>query len=85
MVPFRRACVLVCFAVMVLAAVGPAYATPGALDPAFGSGGLVTIDVGGNLNSAADGVAVQPADGRIVVGGSTQLASGRWCFLSRDT
>ena len=81
MAPFRRVCVLVCFAVMVLAAVGPAYATPGALDPAFGSGGLVTTDVGGNLNSAADGVAVQPADGRIVVGGSTQLASGRWCFF----
>jgi uncharacterized delta-60 repeat protein len=81
MVPFRRAFVLVCFAVMVLAAVGPAYATPGALDPAFGSGGLVTTDVGGNLNSAADGVAVLPADGRIVVGGSTQLASGRWCFF----
>jgi len=81
MVPFRRSFVLVCFAVMVLAAVGPAYATPGALDPAFGSGGLVTTDVGGNLNSVADAVAVQPADGRIVVGGSTQLASGRWCFF----
>jgi uncharacterized delta-60 repeat protein len=80
MVPFRRAFVLVCFAATVLGATGPANATPGALDPAFGSGGLVTTDVGGNLNSAADGVAVQP-DGRIVVGGSTQLASGRWCFF----
>jgi uncharacterized delta-60 repeat protein len=80
MVPFGRALVLVCFAVIVLCTVGPAYATPGALDPAFGSSGLVTTDVGGNLNSAADGVAVQPLDGRIVVGGSTQLPSGRWCF-----
>jgi uncharacterized delta-60 repeat protein len=81
MIPFRRAFVLVCFAVLILGVVGPAYATPGALDPGFGSGGLVTTDVGGNLNSAADGVAVQPADGRIVVGGSTQLPSGRWCFF----
>jgi uncharacterized delta-60 repeat protein len=81
MVPFRRAFVLACFAAMVLGAAGPAAATPGALDPAFGSGGLVTTDVGGNFNSAADGVAIQPADGRIVVGGSTQLPSGRWCFF----
>jgi uncharacterized delta-60 repeat protein len=81
MVPFRRAFVIVCFAGMVLGAAAPASATPGALDPAFGSGGLVTTDVGGNLNSAADGVAIQPFDGRIVVGGSTQLASGRWCFF----
>lgn len=81
MVPFRRAFVLVCFAAIVLGAVGPAYATPGALDPSFGSGGLVTTEIGGNLNSAADGVTVQPVDGRIVVGGSTQLASGRWCFF----
>jgi uncharacterized delta-60 repeat protein len=80
-VPFRRAFVLVCLAALALGAVEPAYATPGALDPSFGSGGLVTTDVGGNLNSAADGVTVQPVDGRIVVGGSTQLPSGRWCFF----
>jgi uncharacterized delta-60 repeat protein len=81
MVTFRRVFVLVCFAATVLGAGGPAYATPGALDPAFGSGGLVTTDVGGNLNSVADGVAIQPVDGRIVVGGTTQLPSGRWCFF----
>jgi uncharacterized delta-60 repeat protein len=80
MVTFRRAFVLVCFAATVLGAAGPAYASPGGLDPAFGSGGLVTTDIGGNLNSAADGVAVRSEDGRIVVGGSTQLPSGRWCF-----
>jgi uncharacterized delta-60 repeat protein len=84
LVPFRRAFVLACFTAIVLGAAGPAYATPGALDPAFGFGGLVTTDVGGNLNSAAVGVAVQPVDGRIVVGGSTQLPSGRWCsFVAR--
>jgi uncharacterized delta-60 repeat protein len=79
MVTFRRALVLVFFAT-VLGVAGPASASPGGLDPTFGSGGLVTTDVGGNLNSAADGVAVQSHDGRIVVGGSTQLPSGRWCF-----
>jgi uncharacterized delta-60 repeat protein len=81
MIPFRRAFVLVSFAAIVLGAVGPAYAVPGGLDPAFGSAGVVMTDVGGNLNSAADGIAVQSVDGGIVVGGTTQLATGRWCFF----
>jgi uncharacterized delta-60 repeat protein len=78
---FRRVFVLVSFAAIVLGAVGPAYAVPGGLDAGFGSAGVVLTDVGGNLNSAADGVGVESVDGRIVVGGTTQLSTARWCFF----
>jgi uncharacterized delta-60 repeat protein len=47
--------------------VAPARAGPGALDPGFGAGGLVTTDFAGSLD-AANAVAVQ-ADGKIVAAG----------------
>jgi uncharacterized delta-60 repeat protein len=49
---------------------GAARLTPaGALDPSFGTGGLVTVDFGGGYD-AGQGLAVQ-ADGKIVLAGTT--------------
>jgi hypothetical protein len=84
MVPFRRAFVLVCFTATILGATGPANATPGALDPAFGSGGLVTTDVGGNLNSAADGSPSNPMAGSSSADQRSSRAAGG-ASSSRDT
>src|SRR5262245_12063781 len=47
---------------------GAAVAGPGALDPTFGSGGLVTTDFGGS--DSAQAVAIQ-SDGKIVAAGSS--------------
>jgi uncharacterized delta-60 repeat protein len=45
------------------------YTSDGALDPSFGVGGRLTVDVHGGFDSAAD-AAVQVADGLVLVGGS---------------
>jgi uncharacterized delta-60 repeat protein len=45
----------------------------GTLDSTFGTGGVVTTDVGSGTNDSAADVVVQP-DGRIVVGGSSGSA-----------
>ncbi|MGW4896970.1 calcium-binding protein [Kitasatospora sp. NPDC004240] len=52
---------------LALAVPGTAFAAPGDLDPAFGTGGRVTTDFGGGADEAR-GVVVQ-ADGKIVVAG----------------
>ena len=46
-------------------------ANNGSLDPTFGGDGRVVTDFGGNVNSSANAVAVQPSDGRLVVAGSS--------------
>jgi uncharacterized delta-60 repeat protein len=50
------------------------YTPTGALDPTFGSGGKVSTDLGGPIDSAAD-LARQP-DGRIVVAATTASGGG---------
>ncbi|GAB3303838.1 hypothetical protein GCM10027451_09130 [Geodermatophilus aquaeductus] len=45
------------------------YTADGALDPSFGVGGRLTVDVHGGFDQAAD-AAVQAADGLVLVGGS---------------
>ncbi|MFB7357608.1 calcium-binding protein [Streptomyces gardneri] len=60
------------------------YLPGGGLDPAFGTGGLVTSDFGGGAHSA-NAVAIQPADGKIVVAGTTEVfgeEGGGCCFFS---
>ncbi|MFD8975614.1 calcium-binding protein [Streptomyces sp. NPDC059593] len=60
------------------------YLPGGGLDPAFGTGGLVTSDFGGGAHSA-NAVAIQPADGKIVVAGTTEVFAeegGGCCFFS---
>ncbi|MCX5388557.1 calcium-binding protein [Streptomyces sp. NBC_00094] len=60
------------------------YLPDGGLDPAFGTSGLVTSAFGGGAHSA-NAVAVQPADGKIVVAGTTEVFAeegGGCCFFS---
>ncbi|ALO13293.1 putative calcium-binding protein [Streptomyces venezuelae] len=60
------------------------YLPGGGLDPDFGTGGLVTSDFGGGAHSA-NAVAIQPADGKIVVAGTTEVfgeEGGGCCFFS---
>ncbi|MFE1547724.1 calcium-binding protein [Streptomyces sp. NPDC058718] len=60
------------------------YLPGGGLDPGFGTGGLVTSDFGGGAHSA-NAVAIQPADGKIVVAGTTEVFAeegGGCCFFS---
>ena len=58
------------------------YNTDGTLDPTFGSGGMVTTDLGGSDYAA---LALQP-DGRIVAAGSASFAPATWIFsLARYT
>ncbi|MEU3693228.1 calcium-binding protein [Streptomyces narbonensis] len=60
------------------------YLPGGGLDPEFGTGGLVTSDFGGGAHSA-NAVAIQPADGKIVVAGTTEVfgeEGGGCCFFS---
>ncbi len=56
------------------------YTTEGLLDTTFGTGGVVTTDLGGN--DRAQGVAIQP-DGRIVVAGLSGGAGGYDFALAR--
>src|SRR2546423_1755792 len=64
--------------VVALAAAGPAAATPGDLDPTFGTAGKVLTPVGAAEDSAS-AVAVQP-DGKIVVAGPTVVSGKGWSF-----
>lgn len=60
------------------------YRPDGSLDPAFGGDGTVTSDFGGGSH-AANAVAVQPSDGKIVVAGTTEVIAeegGGCCFFS---
>ncbi|MEU7298059.1 calcium-binding protein [Streptomyces exfoliatus] len=60
------------------------YGTDGALDPAFGGDGTVVSDFGGG-GGAANAVAIQPSDGKIVVAGTTAVfeeEGGGCCFFS---
>lgn len=63
--------VLVPVGAVLLFVVGSASATPGALDPAFGSGGVVTTTIASG-GSAAEALAVQ-TDGKILAGGATSV------------
>ncbi|WP_329619154.1 calcium-binding protein [Streptomyces sp. NBC_01255] len=60
------------------------YLPGGGLDPGFGTGGLVTSAFGGGAHTA-NAVAIQPADGKIVVAGTTEVIAeegGGCCFFS---
>ena len=59
---------------IVFAGVSPAQAADGSLDPAFGDGGIVTTDIGGNDDLGLD-VEVQP-DGRILMAGTSSNVDG---------
>jgi hypothetical protein len=56
------------------------YTTSGQLDAGFGSGGVVTLNLGGS----ATGVVVQPSDQRIVVGGSASGGAAEFVRLNTD-
>ena len=58
---------------LVASLAGSAYPMPGDLDPAFGSGGKVITDLGGDGGISA--MAIQP-DGKIVAAGSVSLCFG---------
>ncbi len=53
---------------------------PGALDPTFGDGGVVYIDLGAGVVSGADAVVLQP-DGRTVLGGAVASSTSKLRFL----
>ncbi|MFD9306259.1 calcium-binding protein [Streptomyces sp. NPDC060048] len=60
------------------------YDVNGSLDPGFGGDGTVTSDFGGGAH-AANAVAIQPSDGKIVVAGTTEVFAeegGGCCFFS---
>ena len=57
------------------------YDTSGALDPSFGTGGIVKTDISGN-DDELNAVVLQP-DGKIVVGGSTLGSLGQSFLLAR--
>lgn len=75
---FRRgSAALIC--AIGLVAPTSASAAPGDLDPTFGTGGMVTTDIGGVTQ--VNGAAVQ-ADGRIVIAGFTAVpATGKGSFV----
>src|SRR6266571_3983905 len=52
----------------------PVTAGPGALDPSFGSGGIVVTDFNGSIDDAAFAVAVQP-DGKVLAAGYVFLSA----------
>jgi uncharacterized delta-60 repeat protein len=51
------------------------YTTNGSLDSTFGSGGKVTTKV---VGGSADAVAIQPSDGKIVLGGTVSFGLARY-------
>ncbi|WP_017237409.1 CARDB domain-containing protein [Streptomyces sp. SS] len=60
------------------------YLPGGGLDTTFGGDGTVTSDFGGGTH-AANAVAIQPSDGKIVVAGTTEVIAeegGGCCFFS---
>ncbi len=63
---------------LTLTAAPLAYAIAGDLDPAFGSGGIVTSAFGPG-DSVASAIAIQ-ADGKIVVGGYSYAYGGHFTF-----
>src|SRR5215471_18566950 len=69
----RKSWLFVLLAAALLFVVGPAGATPGALDPGFGSSGTVTTRIASG-STAATALAVQP-NGKIVAGGGTAVGS----------
>jgi uncharacterized delta-60 repeat protein len=69
-------------AALVVLLVGPAQATPGDLDPSFGTGGKVTTPFGTRFDEV-DGLALQP-DGKIVAAGYVEpLSTGEDFGLAR--
>jgi uncharacterized delta-60 repeat protein len=72
---------LVLVGVALLCVVDSAVATPGVLDPTFGSGGTVTTPIGSG-SSAAHALAAQP-DGKILAGGETSVGSEGEFALAR--
>jgi len=77
----RRVWGLALIAVALLFVVDSAIATPGLLDPSFGSGGIVTTTLGSG-SSQAEALAVQP-DGKILAGGDTLVGSEEEFALAR--
>lgn len=59
------------------------YTADGILDSTFGSGGVVTTDIGTSSSDGIEGLAIQPKDGKIVAGGWSNSGSGRDFTLAR--
>jgi uncharacterized delta-60 repeat protein len=59
------------------------YTADGVLDSRFGTGGLVTTDIGTSSNDGIEGLAIQPKDGKIVAGGWSNSGSGRDFAVAR--
>ena len=79
------AAVLVLVTLSLFVAIPSAWAAAGDLDPAFGSGGIVTTPVGSGTDKAV-AIAIQPSDGKIVVGGYTAGATGDdWAIARYNT
>src|SRR6266700_6457866 len=66
--PLRRAAIWFVALSLGLGFASPGSAGPGALDPSFGSGGIVVTDFNGSIDDAAFAVAVQSA-GKILAAG----------------
>lgn len=81
MLPKQVAAALIFSACVLVLIVGQAGAVPGALDPAFGSGGIVTSAIGSG-GSEANAVAVQ-TNGKIILGGQTTVGSVGEVALAR--
>ena len=66
--PLRRAAIWFVALSLGLGFASPGSAGPGALDPSFGSGGIVVTDFNGSIDDAAFAIAVQP-DGKVLAAG----------------
>jgi uncharacterized delta-60 repeat protein len=78
----RSALVLAGLLAAAVASGGPAWAAAGDLDPTFGSGGKVVYSIDGY--ELGDSVEVQ-SDGKIVLGGFDDVASGDFALVRLDT
>src|SRR6266568_2136528 len=77
--PLRRAAIGFVALSLGLGFTSPSTAGPGALDPSFGSGGIVVTDFNGSIDDAAFAVAVQP-DGKILAAGYVFSSASNYDF-----
>src|SRR6266571_162320 len=77
--PLRRAAIGFVALSLGLGFASPSTAGPGALDPSFGSGGIVVTDFNGSIDDAAFAVAVQP-DGKILAAGYVFSSASNYDF-----
>src|SRR5262245_40941259 len=75
----KRACVLLASGAVVFG-LGSAQATPGELDPGFGTGGTVTTAIG--IEAEGYAAALQP-DGKIIVAGRSSTSNSMAATVAR--